>query len=521
MSTRHQKSFVVAAFVALLITISASAAAEGAHNLILIIPEALPADGINQRNAPALARLRSQGVTFANSHAGFPRLAPAGSFADASDLAAESLLAAASDYHAPPLIVDGGEATELQRLVTTTLPQAKAANQPFFIVYQWKEPTGLDNTQGEKDLRPAFKPDPRAVDDALDAIETKLKELGLFDTTNIVVAAEHAYSRVLKTSNTSLAISRLPRESTLGVMPPGFLAIDLRAALRLDNPKLEVFDTDAGDSFVDADNGGHPKQGNAIIAEDFLPSRPYVTVEAHGAYDSVFLADSIPKGERRAMARVILDTVLAQDYLGGVFVNEKRLGLFRGALPMSHIARHGERDELPDIVVVFATYHERCAPAQGCISVVADTPLVEGEGIANPFTRAGTATFMVARGPDFRAGVITRAPASNADMSRTIAELLDLDVDPEIVRDARVLREALTGKANRAPPQAASQTLTSTPTIEGLVTELHLQTLGDALYLDSAVSSRQEQLAAEVDRPLWNWHWPFKEFSITISDKNN
>jgi hypothetical protein len=49
----------------------------------------------------------------------------------------------------------------------------------------------------------------------------------------------------------------------------------------------------------------------------------------------------------------------------------------------------------------------------------------------------------------------------------------------------------------------------------------HLFKLADALYLDSAVSSRQEQLAAEIDRPRRNWHWPFKEFTITISDKND
>ena len=186
---------------------------------------------------------------------------------------------------------------------------------------------------------------------------------------------------------------------------------------------------------------------------------------------------------------------------------------------MSHIAPRAEAEELPDIVVVFAPSRERCAPAEACTSVIADTPLIEGEGIANAFSRTGTATFMVARGPDFRAGVITHAPASNADMGRTIAELLDLDLDSADLPGARVLWEALTGRENRTPPQAVSQTLRSTPSDDGLVTEVHLQTLGDSTYFDSAVSAHQEYLADEIDRPRRNWHWPrIKAFTISISN---
>ncbi len=59
-----------------------------AHNLILIVPEALPAVGIDQSNAPALARLRREGVSFANTYAGFPRLTAAARPVDSSDIGA-------------------------------------------------------------------------------------------------------------------------------------------------------------------------------------------------------------------------------------------------------------------------------------------------------------------------------------------------------------------------------------------------------------------------------------------------
>jgi hypothetical protein len=516
MSTRHQISFVVAAFVTML-SIGAPAVAEGAHNLILIIPEALPAAGINQSNAPALARLRHEGVNFANSHSGFPRLTPADSFVDGSDLKAEALLAAAADNYSATLISDGRDEAELQRLVTTVLPQAKAKSRPFFIVYQMKEPQGIDNSQARKDVRPAFKPNPRAVNTVLETLEENLKSLDLYDNTNIIVAAEHGFSRVIKVSDTSGARALLPKEETLGVLPAGFLAIDILDALQISNPDLQLFDPDAGNAVLDRAGGDHPKLGNAIIAGSFDASKPWVTVEAHGAYDSVFLSDSIPNAERRAAARLIVDAVLAQDYMGGIFVNEKRLGQLRGALPLSQIVRHREREGLPDIVVIFSPSRERCAPAEECTSVIADTPLVEGEGIANPFSRAGTAIFMAARGPDFRAGLITHAPASNADMSRTIAAILDLDLDASDIPNARVLREAVAGARAKDAPQAIEQPFRSAASLSGLVTELHLQTLGAATYLDSAVSARQEMLA-DAPKPHHHWRWPFSTLEIKIKD---
>ena len=65
--------------------------------------------------------------------------------------------------------------------------------------------------------------------------------------------------------------------------------------------------------------------------------------------------------------------------------------------------------------------------------------------------------------------MISRAPTSNADMSRTIAMLLDIDVNSI---NARVLREALSGIRHKAVPAAKRETLTSVAAVDGLVTEL-------------------------------------------------
>jgi hypothetical protein len=104
--------------------------------------------------------------------------------------------------------------------------------------------------------------------------------------------------------------------------------------------------------------------------------------------------------------------MLEQDYLGGIFVDEKRVGQFPGALSMTHVMPARREGTQPDMVVAFATVSAGCRQPVTCTSVIADTPLPEGEGVPNAFHRAGTWTFMAARGPDFQSEMINRAPAS-------------------------------------------------------------------------------------------------------------
>ena len=519
MSFRRQAILVSVASIAL--AASTPAVAGDAHNLILFMPEALPAIGVDQTNAPTLARLRHEGVSFINSHSGFPRLTAADPLTLTSDLNAESLVAAAAGQYVTAFINDtrasGAQlSASLQALLSVTLPQFKRANRPFFLIYRLAEPE--DAPPGGNATRPAFRPDPRAADGALEAIEATLKSLGLYEATNIVVAAEHGFSRVLKVSHTSRSRTLLPREDTLGTLPPGFLAIDLTAALQTEDSSVNLFDTDNGHSYVDWTSGGHPKRGNAVIASDFDPSTPYLTVESQGAYDSIYLADSLSKQERRHTARLIVEAVLEQDYLGGVFVNERRVGQLPGALSMSHIAPGNAAVHQPDIVVAFASVSDGCAQPLLCTSVIADTPLAEGEGVPNSFSRAGTWTFMAARGPGFQVRSINRAPASNADVARTVAELLHIEIELASPPEGRVLTESLAGAQNRSVPPARKHVRNSTPSIEGLITQVRLQSLGATTYFDAAVSSLQEH-SAQAERPRWNWHWPrFKRFTVEISD---
>jgi hypothetical protein len=513
MSSKRWTLFALVLIAAIVLTTASPRVfADDAHNLILFIPEALPAAGVDQTNAPALARLRHEGVHFIESHSGFPRIAAADSSMSVFELDARSLASAATGRYLAAFINDVRTSEPepppgLQILRDSTLPYFKRLGRPFFVVYRLRE---LRDTP----LTAAYKLNPWAADVALEAIDSTLKSLDLYATTNIVVAAEHGLSRVLKVSATSRARVRLPREKTLGTLPPGFLAIDLIAAFKKEDSALELFDRDSGNAFVDWSSGGFPRLGNAVIAADFDPSKPYVTVEAHGVYDTIYISDAMPKQERKAAARLIVETIFDQDYTGGVFVNEQRVGKLPGTLPLSHILEPDEDLPLPDIVVAFSSVSGRCAQPIACTTVIADSPLAEGEGIPNSFSRAGTWTFMAARGPDFQRGMIDRMPASNADITKTVAELLGLGMRAP---NARVLVESLADVEVARVPGAQSRLLSSKPTTEGHVTQLRLQSLGTNTYFDAAGSARDERVAEAGER-RWHWHFPRpKRVTIAIS----
>jgi len=195
------------------------------------------------------------------------------------------------------------------------------------------------------------------------------------------------------------------------------------------------------------------------------------------------------------------------------------VGRIRGSLPLSEIAGETGEEPVPDVVVVFASISEGCVQPLTCMSVISDTPLSEGDGIPNSFSRAGTSIFMAARGPDFQHRYIDRSPAGNADIAQTVAELLELELEPAEGVKGRVLAESLAGERNKPAPKEKRYAVDSQAAEDGSITRVTLQSLGSATYFDAALSSNQERMALAEPRRRLNWHWPFKEFTITISDR--
>lgn len=356
------------------------------------------------------------------------------------------------------------------------LPMFKARGKRFVLVFWSRDPDGTQHNQGDSlnQLTPGVNgPTSLAAiknaDDNLAALLRALNDLGLADSTDIVIAADHGFSTISKASQTSAAAKASYQDVPAGFLPPGFLAIDLAKALG-----LPLFDPDHGNASVA--EGSHPARGNGLIGN--APEAPDLVVAANGGSDLIYL----PRKDRAMAARVV-EALLQQDYVSGIFVDDD-LGRPPGTLPLSAINLKGAAvTPVPAIVVNFRSFDTGCGQPLMCAVTVADTGLQQGQGMHGSFSRADTMNFMAAAGPSFRKRLVDEAPFSNADIGRTMAYILGLSMADKGRLIGRVIDEALSGGHM---PHVDAQTIHSEPASGGHATLLMTQTVGDVRYFDAA-----------------------------------
>jgi len=285
----------------------------------------------------------------------------------------------------------------------------------------------------------------------------------------VILTSDHGFSTISKDSATSFAAGQSYKDVPPSFLPPGFVAIDLAHGLG-----MKLFDPDAKNALVAS--GAYPVKANGLIGDD--PAHPAVVVAANGGSDLVYM----PKPDK-ALAAKLVSILSSQDYVSGLFV-DSRLGLIPGTLPLSAIALEGTAvTPMPAIAVNFRTFSTGCADPTTCGVEVADTGLQQGQGMHGSFSRADTRNIMGAIGPDFRANYTDPAPASNADLGKTIALILGLKTKDKGKLIGRVLTEAM---PNGAMVNARPLTMKSAPDQNGLVTILKYQTVGRTHYFDVA-----------------------------------
>ena len=356
------------------------------------------------------------------------------------------------------------------------LPMFNERNKPFVLVFWSRDPDGTQHYQGDSlnSLVPGINGPTslaaiRNADDDLARIRASLRELGLLDTTDIIVVADHGFSTISKDSQTSSTVKSKFPDTPEGRLPLGFVALDLAHAL-----KERLIDPD--DNYKPIVDGQHTKFGNGLIGGD--RNNPKVVVAANGGSDLIYL----PDGDKE-MAKRVIDALLTQDYVSGIFVDSK-LGKFSGTLTLDEIALEGIAvTPHPAIAISFRSFDTVCGEPVRCTVEVADTVLQEGQGMHGSFSRADTWNFMAMQGPDFKSQFVDPAPASNADVGRTIAQLMQLDVSDKGKLIGRVLSEAL---PNGAVPEATGRVVTSEPAPNGLATVINMQMVGDTRYFDAA-----------------------------------
>jgi len=360
--------------------------------------------------------------------------------------------------------------------IKVVLPMFKARNRPFLLMFWSRDPDGTQHNQGDSHLRvtpgingPTSLASIKNADDNLAQLRRALDDLGLAATTDIVIAADHGFSTISKESNTSPAAKARYADVPVGLLPPGFLAIDLARAL-----DLPLYDPDDKNKLVEA--GKHSSRGNGLIGND--SEKPEVVVAANGGSDLVYVPN-----KDSALTGKVIDALLAQDYVSGLFVDSD-IGRFPGTLPLSAINMHGKaRTPRPTIVVNFRSYATDCGQPLMCAVSVADTILQQGQGMHGSFSRADTMNFMAAIGPSFKTVFVDEAPVSNADIGKTIAYALGLKIPFNGFLQGRVLKEALPSGAS---PTAEGWVERGKPSENGLTTILVGQRVGQVRYFDAA-----------------------------------
>lgn len=356
------------------------------------------------------------------------------------------------------------------------LPRFKAQGKPFALVFWSRDPDGTQHNQGDSlnALTPGINGPTtlaaiRNASDDLAELRRAVKDLGLEGDTDVVVIADHGFSVMSRQSQTSYAATLRYPDVVPGLLPQGFLGIDLAHALGL---ALH----DAVGAPLDPATGFYPKRA-ALLGPD--GANPDVVVVANGGTSLIYL----PTAAGRALAPRVVEALTAQDYTGAIFVRDA-LGSIPGTLPTSAIGLAGDaRTPAPDVVVSYRSFSTGCDDPEVCGAEVADSDQQQGQGIHGAFSRADTHNFMAAIGPDFRQGFVDPAPVSNADVAPTLAHVMGLDLDAG-GHTGRVLHEIL----RDGPPPPPSQPLVSRsqPAANGFVTVLDAQGADGKTYLDAA-----------------------------------
>ena len=357
------------------------------------------------------------------------------------------------------------------------LPMFKARGKPFVLVFWSRDPDGSQHNTGDSLNQilpgingPTSMAGIRNADDNLARLRKALDELGLSATTNIMVQSDHGFSTISKESKTSPSAKVSYDDTPKDFLPMGFLALDLARAL-----DLPLYDPNDKNAKVEGNR--HPKAGNGVLGPN--PEKPDLIVATNGGSDLIYL----PNKDKKLAAKTI-KALLEQDYVSGLFVDDS-LGRFPGTLPLSSVNLRGKAvTPTPAIVVNFRSYASDCGEAPtNCSVQVADTVLRQGQGMHGSFSRGDTMNFMVAIGPDFKAGYVDELPVSNADVGMTAAQILGLRGAHNGGLVGRVMSEAL---PNGIVPKAYKAVEKSKVSENGLQTVLNVQRVGSQRYFDAA-----------------------------------
>jgi arylsulfatase A-like enzyme len=304
----------------------------------------------------------------------------------------------------------------------------------------------------------------RDQDALLGKLESKLGELGLRESTDLIVVSDHGHSTV----SGDLAIFPL---RALSGEPDGHGEVgavdnhgysvsgELRTADVLTRAGFKhVYDGSA--CLLDPVLSGIRKDGSLVYPPhtdsagkclpkgmpyslpgfhvDAAPPRDAIIIAANGGSEYFYVLNQ-SRESVQALARALQE----RSTYGAIFVRGK-YGAIPGTLPLSAIQAEGNRSSppTPDLIVSFAWDEAAAAGGDAGLPGTEYASAQRYRGMHGSFSPRDIHNTLIASGPHFKVGFTDSLPTGNVDVAPTVAELLGLHFDAP---DGRILNEALVG----------------------------------------------------------------------------
>lgn len=342
----------------------------------------------------------------------------------------------------------------------------------------------------------------RAQDEYLGRILAQLEAQQQLDSTNILIASDHAHSTVSgplslfpkravvvdaatgkntvgEVSDSGFSVSGYVRSADL-LTRAGFHAYDgggcdlsrVLGGILADGSPLYPVQTDTTGALCGTAGAKYTTPSYAV--PDPLP-QDAIIIAAPGGSDQFY----IPSHDAALVRRLVTFLQTREEY-GAIFV-DTRYGSLPGTFPASDVNLQNASGRSPDVTVSF-TWDDT--------AVVGSKPGIEFSsysayrGMHGSFSTTDVHNTLVAAGPDFKRGHTSRLPSGNVDVAPTVAHLLGL---PLPTAQGRVLYEALaTSEGVEASRYTSTPVVVDAAPVSGLKFQLPTDPSGAAL--DSALS---------------------------------
>ncbi|GAC1341059.1 MAG: alkaline phosphatase family protein [Beijerinckiaceae bacterium] len=283
----------------------------------------------------------------------------------------------------------------------------------------------------------------RSNDRMLGQLRGKLQELGMEQSTDIIVVSDHAHSNV--SGSQSLFPLRAIKDGEVGPIDPAGYSVSglVRLADLLHRAGFTVFDgigcgylpvslgikadgTPVYPTLTDTDGKLCGKAGQkynvpAFKVPENVPPKSIV-IAVNGGSDYLYVPDRDSETVHKAVA--FLQTLGA---MGSIFV-DSRYGDVAGTMPMNLVKIENAAGRNPDIMVSY-DYDEN-ATIGGVKGTEYSGSLLNNpyRGMHGSFSPIDVHNTLIALGPDFREGLKDELPTGNVDVAPTIASIFGLNL---------------------------------------------------------------------------------------------